>query len=273
MRLGPGEYFGKTVWERRANGLRLTLSVYEPERTMPWHCHANATFIVLLAGEYRDQSSYGGFNQPAFSLVYHPSTYPHAGELGPQGMRGLNIEYEPHWLERHGLREADLGSYRPLDSAQARMAALRLLATAFQSGRPAEADLETQGLELLAPLVNGPAWPHGDPVPPWLDRVEEFLQERFREAVSLRDVAQEAGVHPVYLARIFRRRHGCSVSEYLRALRLAEAGRLVLEGACLAQAACAAGFSDQPHFSRAFAKELGLTPKALRPIRLSFPAR
>jgi len=271
MRLRPGEYFGKTVWERRTNGLLLTLSVYEPERTMPWHCHANPTFIVLLAGEYRDHSRHGGFDQPAFSLIYHPTTNAHAGELGPRGMRGLNIEYEPRWLERHGLHESDLGNYRPLDSARARMAALRLLTTAFQSGDPVEADLETQGLELLAPLVTQPAWPAGEAARPWLQRAEDFLRARFREAISLRDLAQEAGVHPVYLARVFRRQHGCSVSEYLRALRLAEAGRLVLEGACLAQAACAAGFSDQPHFSRSFARELGCTPKTLWPVRHSFP--
>src|SRR5207302_385476 len=80
----------------------------------------------------------------------------------------------------------------------------------------------------------------------------EFLREQFRDPVGLRDAAREAGVHPVYLARVFRRHHGCPVSEYLRALRLVEAGRLVLEGASLAHAAHAAGFADQAHVSRRF---------------------
>jgi AraC family transcriptional regulator len=272
MRLGPGEYFGRTVWERRSDGLLLTLSVYVPKRTQPWHCHANPTFFMLLGGDHRDHSRHGSFDQPAFSLVYHPTTNPHAGELGTRGVRGLNIEYEPGWLERHGLREADLGGYRPFDSARARIAALRLLATAFQNGSQAETDLETQALELLAPLVSQFASLGAQAgTPPWLDRAKDFLEARFRESVSLRDVAQEVGVHPVYLARVFRGRHGCSVSEYLRALRLVEAGRLVLDGSGLAQAACAAGFSDQPHFSRSFSRELGLTPKTLWPVRLSLP--
>jgi AraC family transcriptional regulator len=76
-------------------------------------------------------------------------------------------------------------------------------------------------------------------------------------------------VHPVYLARVFRRRHGCSVSEYLRALRLEEAGRLVLQGAPLAQAAYAAGFADQAHFTRCFAAAFGFTPTGLWPARAS----
>jgi AraC family transcriptional regulator len=267
MRLGPGEYFGGTLWERRCGGLLLTLSAYRPGPTQPWHCHANPTFFLLLNGDHRDHSRHGPFEQPAFSLVYHPTTNPHAGELGPRGMRGLNLEYEPSWLESHGLCEGDLGGYRPLDSARLRLAALRLVATAFQDGEHAAADLQMQALELLDPLVARPPGAAPDPAPRWLRRAEEFLRAHFRASVSLRDVAREAGVHPVYLARVFRRRHGCSVSEYLRALRLVETGRLVLHGASMAQAAHAAGFSDQAHFSRRFSREFGFSPRGLGPAR------
>jgi AraC family transcriptional regulator len=142
------------------------------------------------------------------------------------------------------------------------------VATAFQHGDRVEADLETQALELLEPLV---ARPRPDqaagPIPRWLRTAEDFLQARFRESVGLRHVAREAGVHPVYLARVFRRCHGCSVSEYLRALRLIEAGRLVLEGTPLAQAAYAAGFADQAHFCRRFSAAFGFTPRGLWPAR------
>jgi AraC-like DNA-binding protein len=269
MRLGPGEYFGSPVWERRSGGMRLTLSVYRPGRTQPWHCHANPTFFLLLVGDHRDHSPQGGFDQPLWSIVYHPTTFVHAGEQGPGVVRGLNIEYEPGWLEGHGLSEGDLGGYRPLDCASARLAALRLLTTAFQPGDRAATELETQALEFLDPVVAQPVALAGKPAPRWLRTVEDFLHARFQESIGLRHVAGEAQVHPVYLARVFRRRHGCSVSEYLRALRLAEAGRLVLQGASLAQAAHAAGFADQPHFSRCFAAAFGFTPKNLWPARVA----
>jgi transcriptional regulator GlxA family with amidase domain len=48
-----------------------------------------------------------------------------------------------------------------------------------------------------------------------------------------------------------------------------EAGRLVLQGAPLAQAAYAAGFSDQAHFSRCFSAAFGFPPKGLWPVRVS----
>jgi AraC family transcriptional regulator len=184
-------------------------------------------------------------------------------------MRGLNIEYEPDWLNRYELDEKNLGGYRPLDSASACLAALRFLATACQPGDRADTDLETQALELLEPLVTRHARPAAGPVPRWLATAEDFLRARFREHVSLRHVAREVGVHPVYLARVFRRRHSCSVSEYLRVLRLVEAGRLVLQGASLVQAAYAAGFADQAHFSRRFSAAFGFSPKGLWPVRVS----
>jgi AraC family transcriptional regulator len=265
MRLNAGDYLGAPVWRRRCDGLLLTLTAYPLAGTQPWHCHANPTFFVLLAGTHRDHSRHAEFEQPLFSLVYHPTTFTHAGEPGPCGMRGLNIEYEPRWLERHELRADDLGGYRPLASPRARLAAVRFVATAFQGGDHAAADLQTRALEFLDGLVDRSAEP--GPAPPWFRRAEEFLRCSFREPVSLRDAAREAGVHPVYLARVFRSRYGRSVSGFLTVLRLAEAGRLVLEGASLADASHAAGFSDQSHFSRRFSRECGLSPKSLLPVR------
>jgi AraC family transcriptional regulator len=246
----------------------LTLTAYRRSLAQPWHCHANPTFFVLLAGTHLDHSRHAEFEQPPFSLVYHPTTSVHAGEPGPRGMRGLNIEYEPRWLDRHELRAEDLGDYRPLASPRARLAAVRFVATAFQPGHHAAADLQTRALEFLAELVDGPA--ESGLAPAWLRRAEDFLRTYFREPVSLRDAAREAGVHPVYLARVFRRRNGRSVSGYLTLLRLAEAGRLVLEGASLVEASHAAGFSDQAHFSRRFSRECGFSPKKLLPVRSPF---
>jgi AraC family transcriptional regulator len=146
---------------------------------------------------------------------------------------------------------------------------LRLLVYAVQPGVQHDADLETQALELLEPLVSRPRDSDYCGEPQCLRLADAFLRARFRESVSLRDAAREARVHPVHLARVFRRRRGCPVSKYLRNLRLVEASRLVMDGASLAQAALAGGFSDQPHFSRSFSAAVGLSPKKLWPARAS----
>ena len=265
MKLKPGTYLGATVRRRAGEGLSLTLSKYAPGLTEPWHVHANPTLYALIAGDRCDRSRRADFVHQRFTVVFHPTTEPHAGLVGPQGMLGLNIEFDQNWLGRHELRERDLGGYQPVNTVWSRLAVLQLLATAFHQATPVEADLETKAVELLEPLVNGALGREPFSCPTWLRRAEEFIHGTFRTHIRLQAVAREVGVHPVHLARVFRRRHGCSVSEYLRALRLVEAGRLILrQGHTIAEAAHEAGFADQAHLCRCFSDQLGFSPKNLR---------
>jgi AraC family transcriptional regulator len=265
MRLGPSEFFGRTIREHRRAGLLLSLSRYPPGLSQPWHTHANPTLFLLLCGQKCDRSPRQNHDQPPLTFVFHPTSEAHAVEVGPGGTLGLNIECSDSWLARHGLRERDLGGYRTLNSVWYRLRALELLSLAFRPERGAEAELETCLFELLELLVPAGRAAGPAPAPGWLRRGEEFLHDQFRSPITLRAVAREAYVHPVYFARVFRRRHGCSVSAYIRALRLAEAGRLIVQQRRpLAEAACAAGFFDQPHFSRCFSRQFGFSPKVLR---------
>jgi AraC family transcriptional regulator len=269
MKLAPGLFFGKTLLQCRNGGLTLNLSRYPSGTEQPLHVHTNPTFFISLMGKHLDQTRGSAHNQMELSLLFHPTSVPHASLVGPGGLLGLNLEFEPQWLEHHELSEADLGGYRLLEpSVWSRLAILRLLCLAFQPAPDVWGERHTQALELLEPLVNQDTASALAYRPRWLQRGEEYLQQEFRSSISLRDVAREAGVHPVYFARVFRRRHGCPVSAYLRALRLVEAGRLVLrERQSLAGAALAAGFADQAHLTRCFSRHFGFSPGAVRRAR------
>jgi AraC family transcriptional regulator len=246
----------------------MTLSRYPPGQRQPWHLHVHPTLFLLLCGRNCDQARQGDHDQAPLTFVFHPAIEAHAARVGPRGMVGLNLELEPGWLAGHDLRERDLGGYRPLDSPRARLDVTRLVTRVFQHDRCSPADLETQALELLAPLVSSNARPEPSPAPSWVRRAEVFLQDRFRDPISLRDVALEVNIHPIHVARVFRRRCGCPVSSYLRAIRLAEASRLILaEGWSVGTAAHEAGFADHAHLSRAFAQEMGVAPRMLRAAR------
>jgi AraC family transcriptional regulator len=101
--------------------------------------------------------------------------------------------------------------------------------------------------------------------PRWLNRAEEFLHAHYRGAISLRDVARAAEVHPVHLARAFRRHFHCTVGEYVRRLRIEFACQQIGHAdASLLEIAVAAGFYDQSQFTRAFKRVVGVTPAVFR---------
>ena len=265
LRLSSGEYLGRNLRRSRLPDLPMTLTAYPPGHTYPWHVHEIPTLFVLLAGQHHDENRRMAFDQTPLSVVFHPTQGPHATSVGPDGMVGINLELTDDWLDRCRIGRRDLAvGYRLLDSLCARLLGMRLAALACSDA--SEAEVETVVLELVSCLVRDPS--PSERAPRWLPRAEELLRSNLANPVGLRDVAAEVGVHPVYCARAFRRTVGCTVTEYLRALRLLEAGRLILgERQGLAEVALAAGFADQAHFTRTCSRELGFTPGRLQRMR------
>jgi AraC family transcriptional regulator len=103
--------------------------------------------------------------------------------------------------------------------------------------------------------------------PAWLRAAEEALRARVGECVGLGELADAVGVHPTHLARAFRARHGVSVGEYGRRVRVAWASaELAASDRPLAMIAAQAGFADQGHFTRLFRRYVGTTPSRYREL-------
>ena len=100
---------------------------------------------------------------------------------------------------------------------------------------------------------------------PWLGDARDRLHADVAARPSLAELAAGVGVHPVTLARAFRRTFGCTIGEYLRRLRIERAAEQLATGTQpLAEIALAAGFADQSHFSNVFRRRVGMSPSAYR---------
>ena len=144
--------------------------------------------------------------------------------------------------------------------------AWRLAAELRASDAAAPMAAEGFALELLAAATREVrAVRHSGPPPAWLQSAEELLRAKVGEYVGLSDVASAIGVHPAYLARVFKAHYGVSVGEYGRRLRLAWAATEIARGDTpLATVATRAGFADQSHFTRLFKRYVGTTPARYR---------
>jgi AraC-like DNA-binding protein len=90
--------------------------------------------------------------------------------------------------------------------------------------------------------------------------LRDLINVRFREKVTLRDAARALHAHPAHMVRVFSREFGISPHQYMTGRRVDLARRLLLDGMPASLAAAEAGFYDQSHLSRHFARILGTTP-------------
>jgi AraC family transcriptional regulator len=101
--------------------------------------------------------------------------------------------------------------------------------------------------------------------PRWVARIRELLHARFRDRLTLGDLAAAAEIHPCHLSRSFRRHFHKTFADYVRALRADWAAeQLATSDASIAEIAVSAGYVDQSHFTRQFRMRLGVTPAEYR---------
>lgn len=98
-----------------------------------------------------------------------------------------------------------------------------------------------------------------------IEAARDVIARRFRENLSLSDVATEVGSSVFHLARIFKARTGFSLHAYRNQLRLRSAlVRLREPHVDLIDIALDLGFSSHSHFTETFRRTFGKTPSLVR---------
>ena len=154
------------------------------------------------------------------SLLYLPAGEMHANVFGSHGAGVFITAIDPAWIgDRLEVVNADADRPRIAPAGYLRGLAHKMYEE-FKSP-DALSDLIVEGafLELLGRWFRDGFLQHRD-APAWMRRVKALLQDSFRDPLSLKDVAQVAGVHPSHVAREFHRIYGMTVGDYIRKLRV-----------------------------------------------------
>ena len=268
--LPHGQFLGASTWRRSVPGLKLAeLVPTVAPADVATHTHPEAHFVLLLAGSYLSAADGAPSLGRAPLLIYNPPGTMHRDRF--HTLDGRFFTVSPSAAAFAHVME----SVRLVDHPTALLAG-RPLALAHRLAREGSAwdaasSLIAEGMcfELMGEMARMADRSHRQP-PSWLRATREFLHDRCSEHVRIADVARAAGVHPIHLARTFRKFFQCSPGDYLRRCRLDRAAHLLAAGSLpLARIAAEAGFADQSHFSKAFRKEFSTTPHDYRRAHVS----
>lgn len=101
-----------------------------------------------------------------------------------------------------------------------------------------------------------------------IHRAFEFIEKRFREDITLRDVARATGFSESYFSRIFKEITEENFRQYLMEFRLKKAEQLLMDmDNTVSMAARSAGFGSIATFERLFKRWNGCTPMEYRKMR------
>jgi len=253
------------VVERRViSDVRLSVNRLPAGLELAEHQHVDSCLILVLEGASAETVGSRSFESTPGDVVLLPAQEPHSDRVSDGGATVFIIEPAKAWVEdirRHG---AFLDAPELLQGHRVGVLAAQLYA---ESRRPdAASPLCVQALlyEIGASLIRRRA-AASTGEPKWLGRVRQQIDDSYAEKLSLTDLAREAGVHSVHLARTFRENYGVTVGQYLRGRRIEAAARALRSSdTALVDIALDAGFTSQPQFCTAFRRLMGCTPGQYR---------
>lgn len=266
MRFAAGQFLGDRRARRRFAGIELAdMRPTVPRHEVHAHTHDEAHLLVLHRGAYLSSAEgMPGVCVEPVVILNPPGTHHRDCFHSLDDARFLTISLDAGLWD-----EADAGKALPTHasrlSALALPGAYRVWRQVVDFDDASMLAIEAEVQELLARSAGAsePSARASDTA--WLVRARARLQDDIGNVPGIAELAREAGLHPVYFARAFRRAYGCSPGDYLR-LRRVEVAIAVLCGGTrpLAEVASTCGFADQSHMSHALQRAIGLSPLQLR---------
>jgi AraC family transcriptional regulator len=233
---------------------------YQPRLLQQRHAHAETTITLVLAGSLRETVGSTQEIARALSVVVKPGDTEHADQFGDRGARTVQIALSERDASVVREWEPSTRTWRWTHAGPTVPAFLRLFT--LLRCRPREDALIASGVADVIASLRGIPDDSRCTAPAWLRQVREEIDDT-GSSMRVRHLAASAGVHPVYLARQFRRFFGSSVVSYLQRQRVRRAAELIATSSMpLSAVAFQAGFADQSHLTRSFRAGTGLTPGA-----------
>lgn len=249
----------KTIPQPEDDLVRFYDFRYDRNEKFPFHYDRNPRISIVLNGKLKEKAGQTEVFAEPFSVVLKPGDVFHNNEFGPQGARLLSVILHPQFLSK--LHDPTIfNHWQWYHAHQAAGVTSHYLQRLRITDDPA-----SETIDFLAAIPSHTKADNQKYPPDWLDVLCEKIHDQPEKNYSVQDLAASINLHPVYLARVFRRHFKCGVKEYIHRRRLRNIISTLSDTSCsLVEVALECGYADQSHMSRFFKQATGMSPGAFR---------
>ena len=256
-------YFTLNNYDSHRNILDIS---YCAGASQDFHYDQVSRISIILSGSLKEEVGRTEIYAHTGALVIKPNSVMHRNKFGPHGTRMISILVTDTFVNSLMSEKDSLWNW--YTGERHSRAVWKFLYWMKQEG----SELETidHVIELVSHLASGEL--PSSYRPPWLDSILDRIHAEYNDSnLLVRELARTVDVHPVYLARVFRKFQLCSVKDYIQCLRLQQVSHaLATTTDPLSQIAYMKGFSDQSHMTRYFRNYYGMSPGNFRKFSRSF---
>ena len=251
--------------------LNITWAQYSSEWNSTLHAHRHAEMFFILSGSGVFQLQHDSFPVASHSLVIINPGVMH----GEQSAAESPMEYIVLGVENLEMSANEQGyvlthfhrDWEPISGC------LRLMLQEVRSEQEGYSQVCQRLLEIILLRIlrrrglslASEAAGHGDKGECGI--VRRYIDEHFKESISLDQLAELAHINKYYLVHAFRKTYGTSPINYLISRRIQESRFLLTNSDhSLSQIARILGFSSLSYFSQSFRRAEGVSPLEYRTL-------
>lgn len=262
--LKNGNFFGQNNLTISLDGITITETEYNYE-FVDWHYHENPHFTFVTLGNLRQGTRRGTFECGADTLLFHNWQEPHYNIKPPGITRGFQIEIDAAWYKKFAVDPQQLPGVANIIRPNIRLLFYNIYKEAKIFDSTSTLTIDSLLVESFETMRGVETRCTG--TPQWVKKLDELLHDNFDRHFSLRELANELGLHWAHLSREFPRYFHCNFGEYVRKIKVEKSLALLRSSSLpMADITFTCGFADQSHFNRCFKEFTGVTPRTFRRI-------
>jgi AraC-like DNA-binding protein len=251
---------------------------------VPWHQHIEYELIWITEGDGKAMIGNSITNYHKGDLFFLGSNLPHTFQKAHDNMiaAGLVVQFRDDFWGEAFLQLPEANAIRQLLERSGK--GLRIKGATAASVKPLLGELEKaigfarivalcECLQQLAQseeydtLSTAEVKPLNPRHKERIDRIFQYTLRNFREAVTVSDVAAEAGLSPTAFCSYFKKSTKKTYVDFLNEIRIGHACQLLLHSNRPVNDICYdSGFNTLANFNKQFLKSKQITPTAFRKL-------